>query len=198
MGLLDVLNGMQHGPRGQTQPGAGGGMSPITMALLGLLAYKAVKSFSQPAAGQPMPPPGGNPNVSHPGGLGDLLGGLFGGAGGPAPGGLGGLGGLGNVLAGAGAGTVLSNGLGNLIRDMQNSGNGPAAQSWVGNGPNQEIPPGKLADALGSDTLDALSRQTGMQRDDLLNGLSQYLPSFVDHLTPQRKVPTSEEASRMV
>ena len=52
MGLLDVLNGMQHGPRGQSQPGAGGGMSPITMALLGLLAYKAVKSFSQPAAGQ--------------------------------------------------------------------------------------------------------------------------------------------------
>ena len=49
MGLLDVLNGMQNGPRGNR--GLGGGMSPITMALLGLLAYKAVKSFhstSQP------------------------------------------------------------------------------------------------------------------------------------------------------
>ena len=34
MGLLDVLNGMQNGPRGQRTPGAsGGGMSPITMAL---------------------------------------------------------------------------------------------------------------------------------------------------------------------
>jgi len=133
MGLLDVLNGMQHGPRGQSQPGAGGGMSPMTMALLGLLAYKAVKSFSQPSAGQPMPaPPSGSPNVGHAGGLGDLLGGLFGGAGGPAPGGMGG---LGNILAGAGAGSVLSNGLGNLIKDLQNSGQGPAAQSWVGNGP---------------------------------------------------------------
>jgi uncharacterized protein YidB (DUF937 family) len=194
MGLLDVLNGMQHGPRGQTQAGAGGGMSPMTMALLGLLAYKAVKIFSQPAAGQPMPaPPGGGPNVGSPGGgLGDLLGGLFGGAGGRAPGGLG------NILAGAGAGSVLSNGLGNLINDLQSSGNGPAAQSWVGNGPNQEIAPGKLADALGSDTLDALSRQTGMQRDDLLNGLSQYLPGLVDHLTPDGKVPNTEEASRMV
>jgi hypothetical protein len=41
MGLLDVLTGMRNGPRGFG--GGGGGMSPITMALLGLLAYKAVK-----------------------------------------------------------------------------------------------------------------------------------------------------------
>ena len=47
MGLLDVLNGMQNGPRGQRTSGSGsGGMSPITMAVLGLIAYKAIKSFS--------------------------------------------------------------------------------------------------------------------------------------------------------
>ena len=46
MGLMDILNGMQNGPRGQQQQapaGSGGGMSPMTMALLGLLAYKAIK-----------------------------------------------------------------------------------------------------------------------------------------------------------
>jgi hypothetical protein len=64
MGLIDVLNGMQNGPRGQRQPSSGssGGMSPMTMAILGLLAYKAVKSFSggQPSPGQPTRiPPGG-------------------------------------------------------------------------------------------------------------------------------------------
>ena len=40
MGLLDILNGMQNGPRGQRQPQAresGGGMSPMMMALLALL-----------------------------------------------------------------------------------------------------------------------------------------------------------------
>ena len=45
MGLSDVLNGMKNGPRGAagaTQ--SGGGMSPITMGLLALLAYKALKS----------------------------------------------------------------------------------------------------------------------------------------------------------
>ena len=37
MGLLDVLNGMQNGPRGPSNPSAqtGGGMSPLTMAILG-------------------------------------------------------------------------------------------------------------------------------------------------------------------
>ena len=59
MGLMDVLNGMQNGPRGQRAPssaGAGsGGMSPITMAILGLLAYKAVKGFT---GGQPSARPG--------------------------------------------------------------------------------------------------------------------------------------------
>ena len=42
MGFLDVLNGMQNGPRGQTDPNAKGGMSPITMAILALLAYKGI------------------------------------------------------------------------------------------------------------------------------------------------------------
>jgi len=53
MGLLDILNGMQNGPRGQQQPkniGSSGGMSPIMKALLGVLAYKALKGGSGQAA----------------------------------------------------------------------------------------------------------------------------------------------------
>src|SRR4051794_22584721 len=108
MGLLDVLNGMQNGPRGQTDPNAKGGMSPITMAILALLAYKGIKHLG---AGHQTAPdvnpqrlPGNNPmntNASG-GGLGDILGGLLGGAGpGGAPGGAGGLGGgLGDLLKG--------------------------------------------------------------------------------------------------
>jgi uncharacterized protein YidB (DUF937 family) len=37
-----------------------------------------------------------------------------------------------------------------------------------------------------------------MKRDDLLSGLSQQLPALVDHLTPDGRVPTQEEASGMV
>ena len=209
MGLLDILNGMQNGPQGQRQPGSGG-MSPITMALLGLLAYKALKSVggTQPAAGRPSPfPSGGAANAGMPGGgLGDILGGLLGGKPGGAPVGtkpgasLSDMlpGGLGGLLGGAAAGSVLSGGLENLIKGFQDSGHAPTAQSWVGTGPNQEIAPDDLANALGSDTLDALTKQTGMRRADLLAGLSQQLPQFVDQLTPDGRLPTEEEASQMV
>jgi uncharacterized protein YidB (DUF937 family) len=231
MGLMDILNGMQNGPRGQSQPSTvgssgssskGGGMSPIMMALLGLLAYKALKGRGgQPAApgstGVPNPlPPEGAVTAGNPGGgLGDILGGLFGSKpssvpsgtpGGAKPGSAkpaGSLsdlipGGLGGILGGATAGSVLSGGLGNLIKELQDSGHGRVAQSWVGTGQNQEIAPHHLADSLGSDTLDALSQQTGLEREDLLAGLSQHLPDLIDQLTPNGRLPSEEEAHRMV
>ena len=219
MGLMDILNGMQHGPKGQRPPAGssssgGGGMSPIMMALLGLLAYKALKGRGSPAAapGHPVPPqpgtlpPGGTATAGNPaGGLGDILGGLFGGkAAAPAGGKPGGSladmlpGGLGGLLGGAAAGSVVSGGLGNLIKEMQESGQGKTVQSWVGKGPNDEIAPRDLASALGGDTLDTLSRQTGMGRDDLLEGLRHYLPQLVDQLTPDGRVPTADEAGRMI
>jgi uncharacterized protein YidB (DUF937 family) len=37
-----------------------------------------------------------------------------------------------------------------------------------------------------------------MGRQDLLEGLSQHLPEFVDQLTPQGRLPSEEEGSRMV
>ncbi len=57
MGLLDVLNGMRNGPRGGQGGASSGGMSPITMAILALLAYKGIKHFG----GAQAPQPGGNP-----------------------------------------------------------------------------------------------------------------------------------------
>jgi uncharacterized protein YidB (DUF937 family) len=105
---------------------------------------------------------------------------------------------LGGVLGGAAAGSVLSGGLGSIIKELQDNGHGRAAQSWVGTGPNEEIAPKDLANALGSDTLNTLSKQTGLSVDDLLAGLSQHLPDLVDQLTPNGRLPTHEEAARMV
>jgi uncharacterized protein YidB (DUF937 family) len=216
MGLRDILAGMQNGPHGQRQPtsgGGGGGMSPIVIALLGLLAYKAFKSRSGQtadagAAGQTARlPQGGTTEPGNAGGgLGDVLGGLFGGRSASTSAtttsgrGLGDLlsGGLGGLLGGAAAGSVLSGGLGNLIKGFQDSGHGHAAESWVGNGPNKAIAPNDLADALGRDTLDTLSQRTGMGQNDLLEALRHQLPGFVDQLTPHGRIPTEEEASRMV
>jgi uncharacterized protein YidB (DUF937 family) len=195
MGLLDILNGMQNGPRGASapsDPNAKGGMSPMTMAILALLAYKAVKHYggSQPGSSPAAPAPAPSPNTVNaglPGGLGGALGG----------GGLGDLlkGGLGGLLAGGAAGSVISGGLGDLLKQFQDSGHGDTANSWVSPGPNKQISPNDLASALGADQINALSSQTGMSRDDLLAGLSQHLPDVINQLTPHGRLPNENEVS---
>jgi uncharacterized protein YidB (DUF937 family) len=192
MGLMDVLNGMQNGPRGPRAPStasSGGGMSPMMMAMLGLLAYKALKSFTSgssasTAAPAPQPNAGGN-MAGLPGGLGGLAGGLGDVLKGP----------LGGLLAGGAAGSVLSGGLSDLLKQLQQSGQGNAAQSWVGKGPNQQISPDDLAKALGADQINTLMSHTGLSREDLLAGLSQNLPDVVDQLTPDGRVPAEHELS---
>src|ERR1700733_3391188 len=183
MGLLDVLNGMQQGPRGPSDASAqsSGGMSPMTMAILGLLAYKAFKHLtgSQPgAAPAPSPANTGMPGGGTAGGLGDGL-----------------KGGLGGLLAGGAAGSVISGGLGDLLKQFQQSGQGDAANSWVSPGPNKQISPGDLASALGADQINTLASQSGLSRDELLAGLSQHLPGVIDHLTPDGRLPTESELS---
>ena len=189
MGLLDILNGMQNGPRGPSTPsasGSGSGMSPMTMAILALLAYKAVKHIGGSQTGTtpaPTPSPAG-------GGMGGGLGGLAGG-------GLGDVlkGGLGGLLAGGAAGSVISGGLGDLLKQFQQSGHGDTANSWVSPGPNKQIAPGDLANALGADQINSLMSQSGMSRDELLAGLSQHLPDVINHLTPDGRLPTEDEVS---
>jgi uncharacterized protein YidB (DUF937 family) len=182
MGLLDVLNGMQNGPHGPSHPStqSNGGMSPMTMAILALLAWKTVKHFSGSQAGTqtaPAPAPAPVPTpASTGGGLGNVL-----------------AGGLGGLLAGGAASGALTGGLGDLLKQLQQGGLGDAANSWVGNGPNKAVSPGDLASALGTDRLDQIASQSGMSRDELMQGLSQYLPQVVDHLTPGGRLPTENE-----
>ncbi|HST95289.1 MAG TPA: YidB family protein [Microvirga sp.] len=154
MGLLDQVLGSVLGSRpggGMTGGGldgrSGGGMSPLMMAVLALLAQKAMSQRGSA------------------GGLGDLLGGG-------------------------------SGGLGGLLDSFNRSGHGEIANSWVGPGENRSIAPGQLADALGPDTVDELSQQTGMPQQDLLSQLSHVLPGVVDQLTPQGRLPREDELDR--
>ena len=190
MGLLDVLNGMQNGPRGPSTPSSqseGGGMSPMTMAILALLAWKGIKHFTGNQTGSapqpaPAPAPGqvnaGMPGGSMGGGLSDLM-----------------KGGLGGLLAGGAAGSILSGGLGDLLNQFQQKGLGDQANSWVSNGPNKAVAPGDLANALGADQIEHLSAQSGLSRDELLSGLSRFLPDAVNHLTPDGRLPNEDELS---
>ncbi|WP_026190889.1 YidB family protein [Methylobacterium sp. WSM2598] len=104
--------------------------------------------------------------------------------------GLGGL--LGNLtgsLGGASAGGLLSGGLSELVDRFRQNGHGEAADSWVRQGPNQEMAPHQLQQAIGPEVLDTLARQTGLSHDELLARLSRELPSAVDRYTPEGQLP---------
>ena len=185
MGLLDVLNGMQNGPRGQRTPApasTSGGMSPITMAIMGLLAHKAMKHLG---GGQPSPAPTGpgsaSASGSHGGSLSDLL-----------------SGGLGGLLGGGTAGTTVSSGLNDLLKQFQEKGHGDVANSWVSNEPNKQILPDTLSKVLSEDQIKTLTQLTGMSHDDLIKSLSEHLPNAVNQLTPEGRLPTQQEASRLL
>ena len=153
--------------------------------------------------GNPAGPIGGGEG----GGLGNILGDLMrGGAGGrpvgggtgASGGGLGDLlkGGLGGLLGGAAAGSVLNGGLKDLLGRLGQNGQAETADSWVGKGENRRIAPKDLEGALGRDTVQTLSEQSGRPYDEVLSELSESLPDTVDRLTPEGRAPTDDEASR--
>lgn len=115
------------------------------------------------------------------GGLGGLLGGLLGG---------------GSVMGGAGSGGgalnpggFLGSGLSEIRERFAQAGQRDAVESWVGTGPNREIAPNELEQAIGPQVLQTLSQRTGLSREELLSRLTRELPTAVDRYTPDGRLP---------
>lgn len=204
-GLGDILNdiltggrGMPGGdPRGGPGGGAsGGGLDDVLGEILG--------------GGRGAP--GGGPRGGRGGGglediLGDILGGgrgmpgqRFGSdqASGPQGDPLSallqsaGIGGLGGLLAGGAGGGML----GDLLRQFEQAGAGDAARSWVSQGENIPVTPQQIENTFGSGMIDQLAGQFGLDRHELLQGLSETLPDVINQLTPDGRLPTEDEISR--
>jgi uncharacterized protein YidB (DUF937 family) len=161
-----------------------GGMSPITMALLGVLAYRTLHGKGRLAdmLGINKPNPAGATAPGAP----------------PAASTSGGLGGLGGMLGGILGGGALSGGLQDLLKQFQQNGQGDKADSWVSTGPNKPVAPHELEQALGNERIDWLTKETGLSRDQLLSGLSEALPQAVDKLTPNGHVPSEHEVGNLL
>jgi len=87
---------------------------------------------------------------------------------------------------------LLDRGLNDLVRQFEQAGHGETINSWIGGGTNRAIAPADLAKVIGSDKIDALTAHAGLSREDLLAGLSQYLPEFICKLTPSGQLPGDE------
>ena len=156
---------------------------PSMVALLGLLAVAGYQNRSKLAEmlGGQNQESGAAPGAISPQG---------------AQGGI--LGDLGGLFGGASAGSVLSGGLRDLVERFKQSGQAQAADSWVKTGPNQPIGSDHLEQVIGADALATLSERTGLSREELLARLTRDLPDAVDKFTPQGRLPTEEEAARLI
>ena len=124
---------------------------------------------------------GGNSGASSP--MGTILSSMLGGGqqGGMANSGMGG-------MMGGG-------GLGGLLSQFENAGLGHVAQSWVGNGPNHPVSPEQLQNVFGSEQVNNMANQAGMQPGDFLSQLSQHLPAAVNGMTPNGQLPNEGSMS---
>jgi uncharacterized protein YidB (DUF937 family) len=96
---------------------------------------------------------------------------------------------IGGAAAGGGVGGLSGGGLGQLLDVFKQNGQGDAAESWINKGPNKELPPPQLKQAIGPDVLAALEKQTGLSQEEFLARLSRELPSAVDQYTPDGRIP---------
>jgi uncharacterized protein YidB (DUF937 family) len=174
MGLLDQILGGVSGLGGNTPKRSGSMGSSLLMALLpvvmGMLSQRDNGTLPRSSGG-----------LGSLGGLGGMLENL-GASGGQS--GMGELGGMG--------------GLGALIEQFTHKGYGQHASSWVGTGPNEALPPQAVSDVFGEEQLAQIAQQAGVSTDDARNGMSELLPSLVDHFTPEGKVPSLESMSSSV
>jgi uncharacterized protein YidB (DUF937 family) len=86
--------------------------------------------------------------------------------------------------------------LNDLLKQFQQKGQSEVANSWVGKGPNKQISSDVLSKVLSEDQIKMLTQQTGMSQAELVNALSEHLPNVINHLTPEGRLPTEQEASR--
>jgi uncharacterized protein YidB (DUF937 family) len=163
-----MFNTLGGGNRGR------GGMSPIMVGLMGLLAYRTLKGKGKLADMLGTNQAGANQAGTDAGGA-------------PTSGGLGG------VLGGG----ALGAGLKDLLDRFRQNGQDDKVQSWVSTGANKSIAPNEIEQALGEERIQWLMEQTGMPREQLLDGLSGELPQAIDKLTPDGRLPTDEEISRI-
>ncbi|OYU43572.1 MAG: hypothetical protein CFE44_17640 [Burkholderiales bacterium PBB4] len=82
-------------------------------------------------------------------------------------------------------------GLGGLVDKFQQAGLGDVIGSWVGTGANQPVSGDQLTQVLGSDALEGLARQMGLNSSEVANQLSHILPGVIDSLTPQGHAPST-------
>ena len=133
------------------------------MDILGEILKQVIAGAAQPQAApqrpqpqsRPAQPPQGMPSADD---LNDILGQIFGGG--------------------------SAQKLPDVVKQFEEKGLRDEVDSWVRTGPNKPVDRRQIEDVFGQRELDTLARNKGIDRDQLAEVLSRYIPKIIDELTP--------------
>ncbi len=86
-----------------------------------------------------------------------------------------------------------SGGLAGLVQQFAGKGLGNIINSWVSTGQNLPITPQQVEHGLGGDVISQLAGKLGIAPGEITQQLSSVLPTVVDKLTPEGKVPEQSD-----
>jgi len=81
------------------------------------------------------------------------------------------------------------NGLAGLLEQLAASGLEPQVQSWLGSGGNLPVSAVQIQQALGSEKIQQLAQQYGIDPSTVSAAIAHLMPAAVDHLTPSGQIP---------
>lgn len=80
-------------------------------------------------------------------------------------------------------------GLDGLMDAFRSEGMGDTVSSWLGSGANQAVTADQVKKAIGDDSLSEFASKAGLSAADAGPALAAMLPSLVDKLSPEGKMP---------
>ena len=172
MGILDEIFAQVGQSRGAAQPGQGGGGSSGGQNAIVIALQELLKnSCGDPTAAPDNAGQGTTRDVAPP----------------PTP-----------ASGRAAQETDLINGLNGMLLKLQDSGLDDVIKSWLGTGQNAPVAPKDLGAALGRENVRQAADQAGIPPDGLLTQLSKAIPGLIDRLTPNGRLPNTQEISDML
>jgi uncharacterized protein YidB (DUF937 family) len=85
-----------------------------------------------------------------------------------------------------------SGGLQGIVNQLTKNGLGNIVSSWVSTGENQPVEPEQLQNALGSNLMEQFASKLGLSHSETASRLSSVLPTVIDKLTPDGKLPEND------
>jgi uncharacterized protein YidB (DUF937 family) len=85
-----------------------------------------------------------------------------------------------------------ASGLGDILSRLQSNGLGEQVSSWLSSGKNESVSPEHIESALGSQTLSQFAEQAGLSSGQASQTLSKLMPTIVDKLSPDGKLPDGQ------